>query len=170
MQNLISVNQLVEIENEPRILDLDLAERLGLNRERDIRAVIAANRDELETYGSLRVETANPGKQGGRPGKAYYLTEGQALVICALSRTEKAAQVRKMLIDVFMAYRQGKIVHVKEHRRRLPRYSQIGKGTADFAKAYEDAHLFLRVTTCDRDEMIASLMARVTLMENALRN
>ncbi len=170
MQNLISVNQLVEIENEPRIRDLDLAERLGMSQPLNIRTVIAANRDELETYGSFHVASENPGKQGGRPGKAYYLTEGQALVICALSRTDKAAQVRKMLIDVFMAYRQGKVVHVKEHRRRMPRFSQIGKGTAEFAKAYEDARLFLRVTTCDRDEMLASLMARVALMENALRN
>lgn len=170
MQNIISVNQLVEIENEPRIRDVDLAERLGFKRNLDIREIIARNRDELETYGSFPCRTENPGIQGGRPGKAYYLNEGQALVICALSRTDKAAQVRKLLIDVFMAYRQGKIVQVKEHRRRLPRTSQIGKGSRDFNEAYDDAMLYLRVATCDPDEILASLMARVALMENAFRN
>jgi hypothetical protein len=170
MQNLISVNQLTEIDNEPRILDVDLAERLAFERPRVIRELIARNRDELEAFGSLPCRTANPTAQGGRPGNAYYLNEGQALVICALSRTEKAAQVRKLLIDVFMAYRQGKLVHVKEHRRRLPRSGKIGKGSAEFQALYEDAKTYLQVTAFERDDVLASLMARMTMIERAMIN
>lgn len=117
---LIPIQTIEEIESEPRILDIELARGLNFTRERDIRELIARNRDELEAYGGLPCRTANPGKLGGRPGKAYWLNEGQALVICALSRTPRAAAVRKLLIDVFMAYRQGKLVHVREHHRRPP--------------------------------------------------
>ncbi len=117
---LIDTSELVVIDDEPRVKDIDLAIWLGYVRPLDIRENIARNRDELEAYGSFPCRTENPGIRGGRPGKAYYLNEGQALVLCALSRTPKAAQVRKALIDVFMAYRSGKLVHVKEHRRKLP--------------------------------------------------
>lgn len=119
-KNLIPVTSLVSIEGEPRIRDVDLAERLEFGRVTSIRILIARNAAELELYGSLHRRDANPGKQGGRPGKAYYLNEGQALVICALSRTPVAARIRKALVDVFMAYRQGKIVYVKEHYRKPP--------------------------------------------------
>lgn len=161
MQNFIARQSLIEFDDEPRIRDIELAERLELARDRDIRVVIANNRDELEAYGSLRVETANPGAQGGRPGKAYYLNEGQALVICALSRTPKAAQVRKLLIDVFMAYRQGKLVHVKEHRRSLPqrRRNQI---QFSFEENLESVY-----ASTDHESLIAGLMTRLQNLEIA---
>lgn len=120
MSDLIPLAKLNTESDEPRVLDLDLAAWLGLSQPRNVRTVIVANLEELEMHGSLHVASANPGIQGGRPGKAYWLNEGQALVICALSRTPTAAKVRKAVIEVFMAYRQGKLVHVKEHRRRLP--------------------------------------------------
>lgn len=117
---LIPVTSVVEIDDEPRILDTMLAERLGFGRATSIRILIERNRAELSLYGSLHRRDANPGKQGGRPGKAYWLNEGQALVICALSRTDKAAEIRKAIIDVFMAYRRGKLVDVAAHYRRPP--------------------------------------------------
>lgn len=120
MSDLIPISKLSVFDDEPRILDLDLAAWLGFGAARQIRELIARNRDELEAFGSLSCRTTNPGARGGRPGVAYYLNEGQALVICALSRTPKAAEVRKALIEVFMAYRRGKLVQVKEHRRRPP--------------------------------------------------
>lgn len=114
---LIPVSALAEYAGEPRIMDLVLAERLEMVDRHDVRRLIERNREELEMHGELFSGTVpeNTGRRG-RPGKAYWLNEGQALVICALSRTEKAAQVRKILIDVFMAWREGKSVH----RRKLP--------------------------------------------------
>ena len=128
---LIPTSALTEFGDEPRIQDLVLGERLGFDRPRKIRDIIARNRVELEVYGELpqksgiRAVSPHSGAKGasavnGRTGSAYYLNEGQALVICALSRTEKAAQIRKLIIDVFMAWRRGKTVDVKEHYRRPP--------------------------------------------------
>lgn len=117
------------INHEPRVLDLAVAERLGMADVHKIRPLINANRTELEAYGEIsarRAENADP-KGRGRPGREFWLNEGQALVICALSRTPAAAKVRKAIIDVFMAYRRGQLVEaakpvtVRQHRRSRPR-------------------------------------------------
>lgn len=109
MANLISIEDLnTTVNHEPRILDVTLAERLGFARVRKIKELIERNASELEAYSDLTVE--NQTLPHGGAAKSYYLSEGQALVLCALSRTEKAAEVRKALIEVFMAYRRGELV------------------------------------------------------------
>lgn len=133
----LTPDQLHDQDGEPRVLDLTLAERLGMNDLHDVRRLIERNRIELETYGEVRgavcqtnrgqistreVETRISGtlpekKRRGRPGKAYHLNEGQALVICALSRTPQAAAVRRQIIDVFMAYRRG-VLPVEEEQQQ----------------------------------------------------
>ncbi len=120
MSDLIPIASLNCDFEDPRVMDLELAAWLGLSQPLNIRTAIAANRAELEMHGEVFTRDVKTTSKGGRPGKAYWLNEGQALVICALSRTEAAARVRKALIEVFMAYRAGKLVHVKEHRRRMP--------------------------------------------------
>lgn len=110
-----------DIDNEPRILDVKIGEELGFARPRKVREIIERNIPELLTYGSLPRRRANLGAKGGRPTEEAFLNEPQALLICMWSNTAKAAAVRKMLIDVFMEYRRGKIekpVHVREHDRR----------------------------------------------------
>ena len=159
-KNLIPTNQLVILEDEPRVLDLDLARWLGFTAARQIRELIARNIEELTMHGGLSCRATNPGKQGGRPGKAYYLNEGQALVICALSRTSKAAQVRKALIDVFMAYRAGKLVHVKEHRRKLP--TKVEPDTFESNMAFINAFSNNRAALL---ELFAGTMTRLDRLE-----
>lgn len=110
-----------ELDNEPRVLDATLASNLGMAQPLNIRAKIVANFEEISMHGEVVTETVKTSAKGGRPGKAYYLNEPQALLICMWSNTAKAAAVRKMLIDVFMEYRRGKIekpIHVREHDRR----------------------------------------------------
>lgn len=97
------------VNHEPRILDLRIAERLGMGNPRSIRETIEANRAELERYGSLSVVPTNPRKKGGRPGREFYLNEPQTVLLCMLSRTERAADVRQEVIEVFMAYRRGEL-------------------------------------------------------------
>lgn len=157
--NLIPTSNLIVIDSEPRVRDIDLATWLGFNRPADVRELIARNHDELGAYGSFPCRTENPGKQGGRPGKAYYLNEGQALVICALSRTLQAAQVRKALIDVFMAYRAGKVVQVAEHRRRLPSRSRRGAG------GYDANLSFLQAFKNQPDAMLSLLAGMLTRLD-----
>ena len=105
MNDLICVTA---VEGEPRVLDTELAAALGMERLTNIRArIIEPNRAELEGFGPLctcRVQT------GGRPGKAFYLNEEQALLVAMFSRTEKAKEVRATLVRVFAAYRRGDLV------------------------------------------------------------
>ncbi|WP_109156461.1 MULTISPECIES: Rha family transcriptional regulator [unclassified Azospirillum] len=107
MNDLICVTA---VEGEPRVLDTELAAALGMERPRVIRELINRNAAELEGFGGLPCRTANPGPEGGRPGKAYYLNEEQALLVAMFSRTEKAKEVRATLVRVFAAYRRGDLV------------------------------------------------------------
>ena len=64
----------------------------------NIRGLILTHLDELEAYGGLPSARVNPGAQGGRPSTAFYLNRHQALLICILSRTERAREVRAEVI------------------------------------------------------------------------
>lgn len=96
------------VNEEARVLDTDLAERLGYGKFEDIRALIKRNAVELGRYGIIGTTPINTGKRG-RPGNAYYLNEEQALLVCIFSETENAALVRKQVISTFMAYRRGQL-------------------------------------------------------------
>lgn len=122
MSSLLSLTDLnTRINHEPRIQDVLLANKLGYERPNEMKRLIERNRPELETYGQVCVTvTQTPSSAGGRPGKTYYLNEGQALVLCALSRTPKAAAVRKSVIEVFMAWRRGQLPTTKPVQQKLP--------------------------------------------------
>lgn len=95
------------MNDEPRVLDTDLAERLGLSRPTNIRSdLIEPNRAELEGFGHLQAVTAKSSGRG-RPGTAYYLNEEQALLVAILSKAPRAAEVRSMVIRTFVAVRRG---------------------------------------------------------------
>ncbi|KAB0573121.1 hypothetical protein [Brucella pituitosa] len=97
------------IENEQRILDTDLAERLGYERPSVIRELIGRKEVELSRYGVCRSVRQTSGAKGGRPSVAYYLNEEQALLVCMFSDTDNASNVRKQVIDTFMAVRRGQL-------------------------------------------------------------
>ena len=111
----LRLEDLTVVGDEPVIKDTILAERLGFSRNRDVRFMIRNNFPELESHGMVsRTTSAKPprGSKGGRPEEAYFLNEPQALVICMLSRTERAAEVRGQIIKVFMAWRRGQLAPV----------------------------------------------------------
>lgn len=121
----LTLQNLHQTDNEARVLDTDLAEWLGFERPYAIRQLITRNIGELAVSGSLPTRR---GQSRGQHFTAYYLNEGQALLICALARTPKAAEVRHALITVFLEYRRAqlpplpaqhpeRIVHVTAHRR-----------------------------------------------------
>lgn len=117
MTQLITINDLnTTVNHEPRIRDLTIAERLGFADKHDVRRLVTRNKTELETYGEIVSGTVpETSSRGGRPGKSYYLNEGQCLVLCALSRTPQAAAVRKAIIEVFMAHRRGAVEAIQDH-------------------------------------------------------
>lgn len=105
-----------DINHEPRILDLRLAERLGYERPRDLRGIIKKHRAELRRYGILVCgdipQTNIRIRKGGRAPTEFWLNEPQTLLLCMFSRTEAAADVRQEVIEVYMAYRLGLLVPV----------------------------------------------------------
>lgn len=122
MTDLITIQDLnTTINHEPRVQDTLLGEKLGYERPRAIRQIIDRYKDELETYGSLAV---NVSEYKGQPTSEYWLNEPQAILLSMFSRTEKAAAVRKALIEVYQAYRAGtaptKTITVKSYTRRAP--------------------------------------------------
>lgn len=125
-------------DGEPRIADVKLADVLGFKNRRNIRELISRNASELEGYGTLPCRTASStgGNGAQRDVSEYLLNEGQALVICSLSRTDMAAQVRRALIDVFMAWRKGAVpqgatpVQASAHRIRAAKLRFAEAATA----------------------------------------
>lgn len=103
----LTLSDIETTADEPRILDLRVAERLGMANPHSIRETIETNRAELERYGGISRRRRENRSRRGRPGYAYYLNEAQTLLLCMLSRTERAADVRQEVIEVFMAWRRG---------------------------------------------------------------
>lgn len=103
----------VDAEGEPRVRDIDLAERAGMAQPRDIRKVIRANREELEEHGqiAMRVRRARIAKGGVATGveerdvEETWLNESQACALVMLLRTAKARELRVAVVRAFMAAR-----------------------------------------------------------------
>jgi len=111
MNAIISLSDLVTTDAEPRVLDLRLSEALGFERPRKIRDLITRNMAEIEAHGPAPHRGALVERpQGGTVEVTeYWLNEPQALLVCMFARTARAAEVRKNLIEVFMAWRRGQL-------------------------------------------------------------
>ncbi|MFN3749349.1 MAG: hypothetical protein ACK4SJ_11760 [Sphingorhabdus sp.] len=108
----ITAADLRQIDGQPRIQDLRLAEALGFQRAANIRKIIRRNFGELSQHGEVSLHGgAKPlgGSKGGRPVEGFSLNEPQSILVCMFARTEKAAEVRHQIISVFLAYRHGKL-------------------------------------------------------------
>jgi len=92
---------------EFRVLDIDVATALGLTRATNVRRVVANNLDEFKSHGEVCTRPVQTTDKGGRPAKAYLLNEGQAVLLCILSRTEKAQEARRVVIETFLQARRN---------------------------------------------------------------
>lgn len=92
-------------DGEPRIRDLDLAERLGYERPRKIRDVIR-EAQKVNGFGICPASGQNHDGGRGRPAEEFWLTERQALFVTTRSGTEEAAEVTMLLVDAFIAVRE----------------------------------------------------------------
>lgn len=129
---MLSIADIHSFNDEPRVLDLRLAEALGFERSRDVRNLIKRHREELNTNGPLLQFDAmvDIGSGAKRAVQEYHLNEAQALLVCMFSRTEKAAEVRRLLIEVFMAWRKGELapqIEEKEPRIIMPGHPDFGQ-------------------------------------------
>lgn len=97
-----------DLDADPCVLDTLLGARLGMAQPLNIRSTIKAHKDELSLHGRVFTRPVKTSSKGGRPGRAYYLNEPQALLICMFANTPIAAQVRAQIISVFMEYRRSR--------------------------------------------------------------
>ncbi|MFT8445491.1 MAG: phage antirepressor KilAC domain-containing protein [Acetobacter orientalis] len=93
-------------EGELRILDLDLAKRLGFGRPRKIRELIVRHKDSLEQMGTC---PAVGRVIKGNETEVYYLNRKQAIFITAKSETAEATDITIEIIERFDAYERGEV-------------------------------------------------------------
>ena len=106
----LNLTDLQLVEDQPRVLDLKIAERLGFDRPRDIRKLVDRNLARLSRRGEVCAVMAQTSDVGGRPGTEYWLTKWQAIKICMWSDAPNADAVQDEIADVFDAYTDGKLV------------------------------------------------------------
>jgi anti-repressor protein len=121
---VLSIADLSDIDGEPRIRDLRLAEILGYEHPLNIRRLISRNEAKLLKYGVLSTVERTSGPMGGAPTKEYHLNQGQAIRIVTLSETDKADDATKQVIDIFIAYQRGAPVQ-EDPRYLLSRALQV---------------------------------------------
>ncbi|MBS1057179.1 hypothetical protein [Gluconobacter kondonii] len=95
-------------DGELRILDTDLATRLGFAKPENIRKLIERHNEALSVLGLISTVEINTG-QRGRPGKATYLNKKQAIFITAKSETAEATEITIEIIEKFDAYERGEL-------------------------------------------------------------
>ena len=103
-----------EGDDEPRVRDVDLGERLGYANPRKIRELIKRLRDAGEIH-EVHVRPAVGRTSMPRGGSRsvevdeFWLTEREALLVCSASDAPNAPVVRAALVDLFIAWRRGKL-------------------------------------------------------------
>jgi len=98
---------LTPVNGEPRVRDLDLAEKLGFAEPRAIRKIIKRNEAKLLSFGTR--STMSRVTITGQPSEEYYLNQKQAIFICMKSETEQAFDVQIEIVHVFDAYLTGTV-------------------------------------------------------------
>lgn len=77
MTAILSIQDLnTTVNHEPRVQDITIAERLGYERPRVIRELIARNKEELERYGEFAVRYGEPTTDKETPPHGGAAREG----------------------------------------------------------------------------------------------
>ncbi|MGL4962397.1 MAG: hypothetical protein ACRC67_14270 [Inquilinus sp.] len=102
--NTVLADKLVE--------DTVLGERLGYEHPRQIRRLIAANRDALEAMGDLySIGTDVLTSKGARHKvTVYHLTRAQAAFLVSKARTKRADSLAIVIAEVFALFTEGGLV------------------------------------------------------------
>lgn len=109
---MLDQNALTVIEGDARISCRRLQEVLGFTRIDSLHKLIRAHEDELNDFGGIfRFEAEKSGR--GRRSINYYLNEHQATAICMWAETPMARAGRKLMVEVFTAWRKGKLPDIQ---------------------------------------------------------
>lgn len=96
-----------EVNGEPTVKDTDLAERLEYKENKAIRKLIKRMIDNGNFGGGIPCPTLE--NVYGNETETFYLNEKQALKVISKSETKKADEIMDEVIDVFLAFRHGKL-------------------------------------------------------------
>lgn len=96
-------------DNEPRIRDLELGQRLGYAKAVSIRKVIRGliEAARITEVAQISVSEIRANGMPSKPATEFWLTERQALKVIAKSETEIADKILDEVIDVFVTLRRG---------------------------------------------------------------
>ena len=98
-------------DDEPRVRDLDLGERLGFARPRDFRKLVGRMLkdgilNDIECRATVsRYSLGNLG--GYQDVLEYHLNQTGALIAISRSNTKMAVAITRQMIEVFLAYQRG---------------------------------------------------------------
>lgn len=146
---------LAVIEDEPRVRDVDLAERLGFERPRKIRDIIKRHTND----GNLNDSDVRPTVARTRVGIAernvteYWLSEAAVLFIVTKSETPNAIAMTKEMIRVFMLARRGML------QLQQPNAAQLAKALDPIMQAVALANAVIL-------ERLTALEARTVAMQS----
>lgn len=99
-----------DFNGEPRMHDLDIAEALGFGRARDFRKLITRNLTALAGFGDITRATASRVNKHNPAAEEYWLNEHQAFYLCTQSKTAKAFEVTREIINLFVEWRGGRLL------------------------------------------------------------
>jgi hypothetical protein len=95
-------------DDEAHVQVLDIGKSVGLSRERDVRRGVRAVLDKYPNDSGLRACHAR--SSGGRtPSAEWWANEEGALLLVMEFRTPKANEIRRALVRVFVAWRNGRL-------------------------------------------------------------
>lgn len=103
----ISGWNITEVTGEPTIKDVELAQKLGYGRPRDIKKLIQRLCESGFYGGATPCRTLE--NINGNETTVYFLNEKQALKTISKSETKIADKIMDEVIDVFIAFRNGKL-------------------------------------------------------------
>lgn len=135
----LSETSLTVIEGDARIADAHIQEVLGYGRVNDLHRIIRKHEAELEGYGALVCRSGKA--SSGQNTVAYYLTEEQATLVCMFARTPRAAEARRLIVEVFTRWRRGQVL---PHRVETHVADDIALSKARYIELLEAENTLLR--------------------------
>ena len=151
--------RLYEIEGEPYVKDVELGAWLGMTQPSNIRQTVASNIKELQSEQPIHVvrEMVALGSGAKREIDVNYLTEDQVLLLTIYSRTPKGREFRRLLIDVFIAWRDGKIVAKAGPAARLPSPKPAPKPVIPLTERIDPASTIEATTAFETTEAVEAI-------------
>lgn len=106
---MLDRSDLQVVEGDARVSCRRLAEVLGYAKIGNLHHLIQARWEELEDFGGIFLIVQK--KSGrGRPTNTYLLNEHQATALCLWAETPKARGARRLIVEVFTAWRRGEML------------------------------------------------------------